>query len=78
MVKDVHYLIETFNRNNDIELKLLTSKVENLLELCDSHEERISSAEKRLDLLEKNRRHSDVLLFEVIKRLNKIDGKLRN
>ena len=78
MVKDVHYLIETFKRNNDIELKLLISKVENLLELCDSHEERISSAEKRLDLLEKNQRHSDVLLFEVIKRLNKIDGKLRN
>lgn len=80
MIKDVLHLIETFKRNNDIELKSLLCKVEKVLELSDSPEERISSVEKRClkDLLEKNQRHCDVLLLQVIKGVNKNDGKLRN
>lgn len=72
------HLIETFKRNNDIELKSLISKVEKVLEQSDSREERISSVEKRLVLLEKNQRPCDVFLLHVIKGRNENDGKLRN
>ena len=78
MIGDLLHLIENFKRNNDIELKLLIFKVEKVLELSDSPEERISSVEKRLVLLEKNQRRCDVFLLHVIKGRNENDGKLRN